>query len=119
MLVSKDSATNGCILTHPLMAFQINDDHSGMVKFSYGDARIGVVVNSILDIVEISPAEPLATKSSTESAGKPPAGQIMSASPGTKKDEARTNNLVAGITPRHHWIIQSLSTEGKSMKSTS
>lgn len=52
VLVSKDSATNGLCDSKPLSTFQIDDDHSGMVKFSQGDSRAGVVTQILRDITD-------------------------------------------------------------------
>ncbi|KAK4448922.1 hypothetical protein QBC34DRAFT_100924 [Podospora aff. communis PSN243] len=51
VLVSKDSATNGLYRTQPLSTFQIDDNHSGMVKFPQGDTRTSIVAQNLQDLV--------------------------------------------------------------------
>jgi len=67
ILVSKDSATNGLYSSQPLSTFQIDDDHSGMVKFSQGDNRTSVVAQSLRDIVDFRQSPLLPTVSGSSS----------------------------------------------------
>ncbi|KAK0639719.1 hypothetical protein B0T16DRAFT_463363 [Cercophora newfieldiana] len=52
VLVSRDSATSGIYDSKPLSTFQIDEDHSGMVKFPEGDARTRVVAQNLREIVD-------------------------------------------------------------------
>ncbi|KAK3319651.1 hypothetical protein B0T19DRAFT_270056 [Cercophora scortea] len=50
VLVSPDSATNNQCRKDKSVTIPINRDHSNMVKFSRGDAQLGIVLSSIIEV---------------------------------------------------------------------
>ena len=54
VLVSKESATGGRCENDPLSTFQIDENHSDMVKFSHGDHRVRVVASKLGEVSGLS-----------------------------------------------------------------
>ncbi|KAK3339632.1 hypothetical protein B0T25DRAFT_618078 [Lasiosphaeria hispida] len=102
VLVSRDSATSGCHVTNPLTTFQIDDDHSDMVKFSYGDTRISVVKNSLIDIIRFSPVQP------QRPAGLRSAAPSSSSPGGAGGGESAVDNRPLDVISVHPTIVESL-----------